>query len=291
MKQVYVVIARHEQKEGSIKPELLGHAIDRTVVFLSGKGRKNAYELGGKEFSGKDISKLVVVTSDFIITQQTADAILEGAGYDPEELRGRADVARFLTDSRIGLSGSVWKDIPGIPGYGEEPEQLNPFINGLLGSYSLPDVDDPYNAKRMPVMAQKAVGVADGLLRGLEDLSESLRDDQKGAVLVVTHVPPLDAFAAFYDDHMQFVDTGETRSDGRKVYHVGVVPPVKAHIEGQYMNGVATFGKIHGQGSVHDLSRLVLNVRGSELACDLKEFVDDVSRLRHLAANGLQVRK
>lgn len=287
MSEIDIIITRHEKKDKSVEADckakgtlfIAGGKIDRMQVGLSAEGVQDAEELGRRELADKTHDAIYVATSDFLRTQQTADAILRGAGYDPEELRDGRRMS-IATYDRIGLSGTDWKSVEDASGakvpFGEDQKVLDMYVNTCLGRYFLERADRPGNPKRNPVMARRGAGLFEALVQGISEMPLRLKPQQRGLVLVVTHAPTIDAFASVATGSLKFEGTGEN-IDGKLVYKVELTP-VEAHNQGQYMRGHAHIG----------LDTISLGVKGKEVLLPVGYFRLIAGAFKAVSYRGIQ---
>lgn len=275
MKQAYVIITRHEKREEGRKGPA-GGTEDRTQVGLSEEGKRNAYALGEQELAGKGIDRVVVITSGFLRTDQTAEGILQGAGFDVErDVYGRADRARIVRDSRLGLGGTTW-GVPG-PKFSIEQEQLNRYVNHLLAGYWLEHENKPGNPENYPVLALRSAAMLEALTSGLEELAVSLQPQQQGALIVVTHGPILDSLAVAYNSKLQTEPMRETTGEGRDLFRVHL-EPIEAHNQGHYMKGTVSLET--SLANVH----IPLAIKGEEVVHTLRAIKDNAWHIRYQAS-------
>jgi broad specificity phosphatase PhoE len=274
MKTIDVIATRHEKKASDIKPISVGDVIDREQVSLSLEGFADAGLLGHRELA-RDYDHIFILTSDFLRTKQTADSVLEGAGYDIGKLRDDSRRITFRTTDRIGLSGTNWST-PNTPPFGTEQEVLDAHVNYLMANYFLERADQPGNPKNHPVMARSGAALLKGLADGIVDVAARLKPQQRGLVLIVTHAPIIDALAATYGNRLQLTPTTE-----KEAYKVQVAP-FEAHNMGQYMKGTVAMND--------DLEKsyVPLEIKGKEHVLRVKKLKEKSSRLHYLAFNAVQ---
>lgn len=296
MSEIDIIITRHGKKDPSVEadckvkgiPFVAGGDIDRTEVGLSTEGAKEVEEIGRTQLTGKTHDVIFVATSDFLRTDQTASAILRGAGYDPEELRdGRR--ASFERYDRIGLSGTNWKSVQDEKGetvpFGAEQTVLNRYVNTVLGRYFLERADQPGNPQRNPVMARRGAALLETLLRGVDDMNVRLKPQQRGLILIVTHAPTIDALSTVYGDKLEFINVQEAARAGflaregavRGTYMVHL-KPIDAHNEGQFMKGVMRANGFE----------IPLSIKGKDYVRSPEFVLDLARRMKHAAYHGVQ---
>lgn len=271
-KEAKVIITRHGKKTDWNPKQTPGDLIDRTMVDLAPEGIQEALDIGKRELSGLPIEAVYSATSGFLRTRTTQDKILEGAGLDINQVYDNQR-NRFVTDSAMGISGININGIKG-PKFGTEQAVLDAYVNSLLSNYFLKDVKDPENKANLPVMARNASAIYHALVDGIDYMDLNLRDGQQGLVLIVTHCPMIDAFAATFDGHLKPI-----RKEG--VYEVKIESPISGHNQGHYMVGSATFG---------DTPQIMLNVKGNNIRYKLDDLAYMAGMIGYAGAEGLQQR-
>jgi len=291
MPHIDIFVARHEKKDGDLekkfKEELKakgevwmpGGTLDREQMCLSADGLKDAKALGQTLFGGKGYDAVSVCTSNFLRTKQTANAILEGAGFDVEkDLYGNSRRARFRTEDRLGLGGTNW-EAPNIPDFKKD---LNGYVSGVLDKYFLERADQPAgNPNIWPVMARRSAALHDVLADGVEEMATRLKPQQRGLVMVITHCPTIDALAGVYTNALNWRATG-TSQNGAQVYDVKLAQPVEAHDMGQYMIG-STLGEDRPQWT-----SVPLTIKGKEYSMPVLQLQERARELRRISLTAVQ---
>lgn len=280
MSKVDILVTRHGKKAQRPAKDVPGGLADRTDVALSEDGMCEAESAGRTEFSRESYSGIVVVTSDFLRTNQTADAVLRGAGIDLEEVASRGMRYRRGTDSRMGLSGSHWT-VPG-PKFGPTQDELDGYVRNILREHSLLREGDEGNESRHPVMAARGASIYEALAGGLYELGQQLRHDERGLLLVVTHASIVDAFATAFTGDLTFEDTLARTESGKQIYAVSL-PDISAHNEGAY---------IRGSAEIRDRQPLTgsieLAVKGRNVSAGIVNMAQDGQTLAYRSRNGVQ---
>jgi len=263
-----------------------GDQTDRERVCLSPKGRGEIYDLGHRVLnSGYDA--ITVVTSNFLRTGDTVMSLLKGAGYNPEtDLHGDSRRFRIMTDSYIGLGGSKWEPCPrGVPKFSDDPTELTAYVNALHERAWLESADEPLgNPNKFPVMARRGSALLYKGAEAIEDVATRLKPGQRGLVAIVTHCPTIDSFQATMGKHIEIGLTGGTNPDGRELYEVRLVAPMKAHMMGEYM-----LGSVDADSRNLADAHLSLNVKGNEVVRRIGWMRNQAANLSYAAAHGCQL--
>lgn len=294
MSEIDIIITRHGKKDKSVEdgckaqgiPFVAGGKIDRTQVGLSAEGAKEVEEIGRSELAGKTHDAIYVATSDFLRTHQTADAILRGAGYDPEELRNGRRIS-IATYDRIGLSGTDWKSVEDANGakvpFGDDQKVLDRYVNTILERYFLERADEPGNPNKRPVMARRGAALLEALANGVSEIPARLKFGQRGLVLLVTHAPTIDSFASVASGNLTFEETDEHTLDGNDVYEVELAP-IEAHNQGQYI-----MGRVRTEGDYQlDTSPISLTIKGKEYVLPVRDVHELGREMKYASYNGVQ---
>lgn len=239
-----ILIARHEEKaEGSGPKPFPGSAEDRQVP-ISKEGSLRAFELGKNAFSGaSNINRWAVYVSDHLRTQQTADDIILGRANTTRNMMVDSGLMRYVVDSGIGLSGYNWRHPRFTQFSGNEQAALDGFVNALIEKHWLPE-DGPVSNLGVPVAAQMAYGLMRVVVDGVEYLAHNVHEGEDGRLLVVTHAPLIDMFAAAFIGVVDYDADDSKTGDGRNLVGVTAERRLSAHNLGQYITGkVDTQGK------------------------------------------------
>jgi hypothetical protein len=262
-----------------------GDQIDRERVCLSPKGRDEIYELSHRVLNS-GYGAITVVTSNFLRTGDTVMSLLKGAGYDPEtDLHGDGRRFRIMTDSYIGLGGTKWEPCPqGVPKFSDDPKELTAYVNALHERAWLEDANEPVgNPNRFPVMARRGSALLYKGAEAVEDVAMRLKPGQRGLVAIVTHCPTVDAFQATMGKHIEMRNTGDINPDGRELYDVCLVEPMKAYTMGEYM-----LGSVEADSRNLADAHLTLNMKGKEVVRRLGWMRNQAADLSYAAAHGCQ---
>lgn len=233
MPTIDLIVTRHGKKQPVDKRGYPGDAIDRSIP-LSDEGKDQAYRIGESELCGKRYSRVIVVTSGFKRTRDTADAVLEGAGMDPAKLYEDPAHARFSTDNHLGFGGPGWVFPEGSPKFGDDLDTLRAHISYGLREHFLQREDAAHG--QYPIMARHAAAVLRNIDQGVNELDVELMPDERGLLVVATHAHPIDAAAAWLTRAVRLTPlTGEEFPDC--VYGVKLLEPYVPHAQGEFFSG------------------------------------------------------
>ncbi|MBI2664990.1 hypothetical protein HYX12_00010 [Candidatus Woesearchaeota archaeon] len=156
---------------------------DRDSIHLTSQGIKDAEKIGkeGKLIaSSQRYGVIHSVLSPFIRVEETNNALLRGAGYDPQ-----AASVFMHRKQELSFYGIDWEH-PLVPTIDNSDAVLQ-FAKDLYFPHG----------ERAPCFARFVYGTLDGLLTGIDSaLRESSHHDAPQFVSVGTHTYILDAFAA-----------------------------------------------------------------------------------------------
>ena len=275
MSIIDLIVSRHGKKQPTDRRGYPGDAFDRNV-HLSDEGKAQAYAIGERLFSGKRYARVIVVTSGFQRTRETADAVLEGAGMDPNALYETPACARFWIDSHLGFGGPQWVFPEGTPKFGDVPELLGPHISYGLREHFLQREDAADG--QYPIMARHAAAVAGTLSADVRELENGLTGSERGLLVVTSHAHPVDAAAAYLSAALQLTPIVQ-REEGKSVYTVQLAEPYTPHLQGEFFSGEFSRGR---------QSEFELQIKGKTYALPLAAIDRAAAELPYLAAHAVQ---
>lgn len=295
--RIDIIITRHEEKASEPKRKLAGDEIDRDLLPLSAQGMTNAIEAGKKykrsvlpNFGAPTYDYIDSHVSDFLRCKMTDEGFIRGLGLNPEDLRQDPNRARFRTDSRLGLSGARW-DLPYISQFSNDPVQLDKYMNDILPLYFLQRQTQPEphpeDSRQPPVLARNALVIYKAITGGYQEIIREKKDSKAPLILIVSHAPLVDAFAAWYLDNINCSAVEGSPSydeSGRRLYNVSLAKPVSGFRQGQSIEGSIEIDPKLNEGTI----ALRVPYTGRYIAKDLKEFAFRQKKLETVLHDGMR---
>lgn len=275
MPTIDIIVTRHGKKQPTERRGYPGDAFDRSVS-LSDEGKAQAYTIGESQLSGKQYSRVRVISSGFERTRETAHAVLEGAGIDPNVLYEDPAHARFSTDSHLGFGGPGWVFPEGTPKFGDAAEVLGPHIRYGLREHFLQREDAADG--QYPIMARHTAAVARAFSTDVRELENGLTGSERGLLLITSHAHPVDAAAAYLSSALQLTPIVQ-REEGKSVYTVQLVEPYIPHLQGEFFSGEFSRGRN---------AEFELQIKGKTHTLPLAEIDRMAAELPYLAAHAVQ---
>lgn len=193
MKNIDVIIERHEDKNSkNFVRAYPGDKIDKSTP-LSPNGEKCSIEFGEKNID-TNYDLILFVRSDFLRTTQTGLLNLQGAGYDVTSQKN-LDKRILLLEPNPEVGFAKFQTLaPPMPKYKEPADD---YVFGLMTKFFFDrkdkfDYNDPEGRPlvNMSRLARGLKGAIEGALEKAANMGY-----KKGLILVVTHLPVIDAYA------------------------------------------------------------------------------------------------
>lgn len=225
MKTADVIIMRHGPKEVIVPKPRPGDIIDKVTVGLSEEGKAQIRDIGHKILA-PDYSKIMVVTSDFRRTAETAIEALKGAGYQ--------DLGNvfFKQDAGIGMDSQMDTSGGGTLQYGDKGDALNKYVHDLITNFYFRQRDG--NPKNLLEMVLYSRAMLENISGRIQTVGNVLKENEKGLILIVSHGGLIEPGTNVLADNMEFHIDGDAGS-------VEFVDYKGAYEMGQFSKGEAEF--------------------------------------------------